>query len=312
MSNKTDLTPAKSSFTVDTDVSIGARLSQYPQFHDFGEIPKGQTISVTFDIWNSGTKELKYSLSETCTWSSVHPQSGSATSEHDTITVSIDTTDMLIGQHTCDISITSNGGSGRFTIKIEVVGPIVSIEDGAADFCNTVVVPITISNVANVSAVSMWLMYDSNVVEVESIADGDFGSITVHIDNGNNMTYLHWVSTTSFSGSYVFAYVALHAVGFPGQMSPLTLDVETVVGKDGASINHTVDNGFFKLFPLPTPGDITRDGVVDMEDVKLVKQKWGLTGPNGWMPEDISGAEGMPDGSIDIWDMRFIILNWTG
>jgi hypothetical protein len=51
----------------------------------------------------------------------VNPTSGSSTGEHDTITVDIDTTGLSEGSHTCGISISSNGGSGTFTVTVNVV-----------------------------------------------------------------------------------------------------------------------------------------------------------------------------------------------
>ncbi len=310
--NNSDATPAERFFMVQAEVPMEARLSFYPRSHDFGDVCKGQTGSVTFDIWNSGTGILSYSLSKICNWVDMSSTSGSSTGEHDTITVNIDTTSLSLGEHRCNIPITSNEGSGIFTIEVNVISPIVSIEDGSADFCNTVVVPITITNVANLSGANIWLTYDNNVVEVESVADGDLGGVTVNISNRGNMTYLYWFSTMSYSGNFVFAYITLHAVGSPGQMSLLDLDVKSLIEQDGTPIDHTVDDGLFKAL-LPTlPEDINRDGFVNVLDMNLVKQSWGMKGPSGWLPEDINGSEGMPDGIIDIWDMLLIIENWSG
>ena len=48
----------------------------------------------------------------------VDPTSGDLESDEcDTITVDIDTSDLPEGTHNCDIDISSNGGSGTFTMK---------------------------------------------------------------------------------------------------------------------------------------------------------------------------------------------------
>jgi hypothetical protein len=96
-------------------------LSISPSSHDFGDKCEGETDSTTFEIWNSGTGTLTYSLSETCSWADVNPTSGSSTGEHDTITVDIDTTGLSEGSHTCDITINSNGGTGTFTVRVNIV-----------------------------------------------------------------------------------------------------------------------------------------------------------------------------------------------
>ncbi len=46
---------------------------------------------------------------------------GDSTGEHDTITVSVDTTGLSDGSYDCDISISSDGGSGVFSVDLEVV-----------------------------------------------------------------------------------------------------------------------------------------------------------------------------------------------
>jgi hypothetical protein len=99
----------------------GPSISIAPTSHDFGDMCEGETDSTTFEVWNSGTGTLTYSLSETCGWVEVNPTSGSSTGEHDTITVDIDTTGLSEGLHTCDITISSNDGSGTFTVRVNIV-----------------------------------------------------------------------------------------------------------------------------------------------------------------------------------------------
>ena len=77
--------------------------------------------STSFEIWNSGTGTLTYSLSEDCSWVTVSPMSGDSLSEHDTITVDIDTSGLAEDSYSCDISISSNDGTGVFTVYVNVV-----------------------------------------------------------------------------------------------------------------------------------------------------------------------------------------------
>ncbi|NAT10716.1 hypothetical protein C4E22_04090 [ANME-1 cluster archaeon AG-394-G06] len=102
-------------------------LSYSPASHDFGDMCEGNTDSTTFELWNSRTGALTYFLSESCDWLEVHPTSGSSTGEHNTITVDMDTTGLSEGSHTCDISISSNGGSGTFTVTVNIVAATGSI-----------------------------------------------------------------------------------------------------------------------------------------------------------------------------------------
>ena len=81
----------------------------------------GETGSTTFEIWNNGTGQLDYTLSENCDWVTVSPESGSSSGEHDVITVSINTSGLSEGLHTCSVSISSNSGSGTFTVTVTII-----------------------------------------------------------------------------------------------------------------------------------------------------------------------------------------------
>jgi len=54
--------------------------------------------------------------------------------------------------------------------------------------------------------------------------------------------------------------------------------------------------------------DLNGDGKVNVFDVALVAEKYGMQGPPGWIPEDL-----MPDGVIDDFDVNMVarMLGWT-
>jgi hypothetical protein len=54
--------------TEDLTINPGPELSYSPESHDFCDMCEGETDNTTFEIWNSGTDTLTYSLSETCDW----------------------------------------------------------------------------------------------------------------------------------------------------------------------------------------------------------------------------------------------------
>ena len=75
----------------------------------------------SFEIWNVGSDTLTYSLSENCDWLAVNPLNGSSTGTHNTITVSINTTNLDYGQYTSNINIDSNGGEKVLPVSLTVV-----------------------------------------------------------------------------------------------------------------------------------------------------------------------------------------------
>ena len=91
-----------------------------PGYYEFEDMNTGETSSTSFDIWNSGTGILTYNLSENCSWVTLSTTSGSSTGEHDTITVTVDTTSLSEGAYSCDITIVSNAGTGVFTVTANI------------------------------------------------------------------------------------------------------------------------------------------------------------------------------------------------
>ncbi|MBN2600084.1 MAG: hypothetical protein JXA75_06045 [Candidatus Thermoplasmatota archaeon] len=116
-------------------VSVNVRPHTYPslafspQTTYFGMIPENVTEITTFDIWNSGSGTLTYSLYSDAAWAEVTPSSGSSQGEHDTITVTITTAGMTPGEtYQCYIHINSNGGDQVFFVWF-IIGttPIIEI-----------------------------------------------------------------------------------------------------------------------------------------------------------------------------------------
>jgi len=107
----------------------GPELSYDPTGYDAGMISVNTTDVTTFAIWNSGVGILTYSISESYDWIEVSPLSGDSTGEHDMIIVDIDTTELPEGPYHCDISISSNGGAGVFTVDMNVISDTTPLED---------------------------------------------------------------------------------------------------------------------------------------------------------------------------------------
>ena len=61
-------------------------LSFTPSSFDFGTLLVDVTDETSFDIWNSGTGDLAWSISESCDWVEVSPSSGSSSGESDMVT----------------------------------------------------------------------------------------------------------------------------------------------------------------------------------------------------------------------------------
>jgi rhodanese-related sulfurtransferase len=99
----------------------GPQLAYEPDSYDFGDKLEGDIYETTFEIWNTGCCQLRYNLSENCSWIKVIPEGGECYGEHDLISVYINTTNLLPGLYNYNISIISNGGYGSFYISMNVI-----------------------------------------------------------------------------------------------------------------------------------------------------------------------------------------------
>lgn len=103
---------------VDSDSPI---LSYSPTSHNFSDIMEGLTNSTTFEIWNSGEATLNYTLNENCSWLMVDPTFGSSSGEHDTVTVTVNSTGLSPDKYHGTIQIISENYSEFFIVDMEVI-----------------------------------------------------------------------------------------------------------------------------------------------------------------------------------------------
>jgi hypothetical protein len=166
-------------------------LSYSPLSYDFGNIIAGQTASMNLLVGNSGSGELECILSESCSWVTLESYSVISNGEFNTITVYIDTTGLSPGSYSCPISISSNGGSGTFTVYVTVIEPKPALCYNPSDWYlgdmlagQTSVISFWIRNsgtgtlIYNLSESSSWVV----VTPTSGDSTGEKDTITVSID----------------------------------------------------------------------------------------------------------------------------------
>jgi hypothetical protein len=190
-----------------------------PQSHDFGNMSEGETNSTIFEIWTSGgCCELTFNLSWFCRWITVFPTSGVSNGEHVPITVTVNTTELAMGPHSCGIVITTNGGgTGVFNISVNIVPnthPSLAFSPHSYDFG---IIP---ENLTGSTSFEIWnsgnssldytLSWNENWVTVsptDGSSSGEHDSITVTInteDLTTDVTYQSSIQINSNDGNGAF------------------------------------------------------------------------------------------------------------
>lgn len=85
------------------------KLEWYPKYYDFGYIQNDGLYYTNFEIWNNGTDIMFWTLNVRNDWINVNPSSGYSLGEHDIINVSINTTNLDLGQYEAKVYIHSEG-----------------------------------------------------------------------------------------------------------------------------------------------------------------------------------------------------------
>lgn len=162
-----------------------AGISYMPTSFDFGDINKGEVNTTTFDIWNNACCYLYFDLYENEEWLDVYPIEGhSINGDHVKISVTINTTNLPLGQHKSNISITSN----------DINYPIVYF---------SVTVNVKSENVIEITAEQAWnLLNDiSNGIQIPIDVRYDHEWAAAHIDtpspeNPKHHCYCEWADPT--------------------------------------------------------------------------------------------------------------------
>ena len=179
-------------------------LSFTPTSYNFGVVQPGQTYQTTFEIWNQGTNTLYWNLSDSSSWLTYTPTTGSSTAENDIVTVTIDTTGLNFGSYLEGIDIVSNGGNDTFTVQFSIQGDSVfyawdssgsSLPEGPFYFSPTD--PSSGTSLAN----DLTTVYAGTWAEDKWFAINDDAKSIVTIDNVTGATTT--IGSTSIPSAYI-------------------------------------------------------------------------------------------------------------
>jgi len=164
---------ANQSVSVSMDVpETDPALCRSPSSLDFGT----SSTSKTFGVWNCGGGTLSYTISDNRPWIRVSPSSGSSTGEHDTITVTVDRSELSPGPHSGTVTIDPSHGSDQ-TVSVEL--------DGLQFNTNTVSLTVPEGGTATFQ-VKLSAQPSGTVQATVSRVSGDSN---INVTGGSNLTF---------------------------------------------------------------------------------------------------------------------------
>ncbi|RLI99155.1 MAG: hypothetical protein DRP08_07525, partial [Candidatus Aenigmatarchaeota archaeon] len=260
-------------------------LQYNPTQHDFGYMDECEHASTTFEIWNNCSGTLEYTLSWDCGWiTSVTPNHGNSTGEHDTITVEIYTAGLYWGHtYTCQINITSNGGNATFTITVTIGNP-----------------PPT-----------PYLQYNPTQHDFGTMQPGETANTTFEIWNAGTGTLTwtlqenyDWLTCNPTSGSST------------GEHDPITVEINTTGLTEGThtahiQINSNGGNGTYNIMvtiETPTPPQPPTISIIKpMEKTLYIRDKETIKLPINLIIGPITIEAEATDTDGDITQVEFYI-----
>jgi len=130
----------------------------------------------------------------------------------------------------------------------------VSIGDIEASPGESITAPIMIYDVTNYGAGTIKVTYDPSVVHVTDVAStADSDVVAWGADNVTGCVSISAWNITGISGDISFANVTFKAVGSPGDVSDLNIEIKTLKDTSYKDIPATSINGSFKILPIITP-----------------------------------------------------------
>lgn len=239
---------------------------------DFGSI----NTTMTFDIENACCGDLFWQVVGTPDWiASIDPMNGV---NNDTVYVTIDRSGLPAGAYEYSLSILSNGGDGNVDIDMDidttVVGPLVSVSESSGMPGTTVEIPIVVSDLTGLGAISVDLVleYDSSILQAigasttSTIAEA-WGAPTYN-SVGNQITIgMAGATPLNGSGDVVIITFEVAETAAVGDISDLIL---SNVALNEGIISVTTQNGIFSINGMY--GDVSGNDSISSYDAALILQ----------------------------------------
>ena len=208
------------------------------------------------------------------------------------------------------------GYSEDFTVQVSVTAieqsnATVSVSPASVqspDVGEKLTFSLNIANGVNVAGYQATVLFDSTALRFAGFTKGNYlAADGIFLRYGGVFGEVTLVANTleASNGAGTLATLAFEVIDF--KASTLILSQVYLVDADGKRWEATTESGQVTVPPEPveeTVGDINRDGVVDILDLKIVGARFGQRGENS---ADLNG-----DGLVDIVDLVLVAGEFGG
>ncbi len=144
---------------------------------------------------------------------------------------------------------------------------VVSLGDYNVDQGESVKAPLNLLNVTDFGTITVEIGYDSSVVEVSKVGEGNLTSSSMTSKSNNSAGEIRVLAYTAqrpgASGNYRIAELTLRSVGW--EETPLSIHVEEFTDSEGNPLTATIENGSFTTNTTPTSTNTGTDTTKDSE-----------------------------------------------
>jgi len=123
----------------------------------------------------------------------------------------------------------------------------ISIADFDVESGSTIAAPILITNATILGGCEINITYNSSVVYMTGVTQGNMDLLAYNIDNESGWMYVNAINASGQSGDATFACINLTAVGAVVDVSPLNITAATLFDTDYNRTSCVVRNGSFTI-----------------------------------------------------------------
>lgn len=169
-------------------------------------------------------------------------------------------------------------------------------------------IPIMILNATNLLGGELNLTYNSSVIQILNVRNGDIGLVTPNINNTLGLTYINTFGTVEQSGDIVFAWLDIIVIGNENDFTTLDLTIISLFDINYNDVSFNVKNGTLSIVKSEVSKTINLiDYSSGGDDAKIVSRTWKIYYENGTLIDTFYNSQNITY-SFPTWEIYNVTL----